>query len=82
MIKLITLMFVLFLTVNVVYSADAVIEDEDENTNPKNPTTSAKTGPSDVSTEDDYVPSEEEAAADDDEDDDDYGAVPSTMSEA
>lgn len=79
MMKLITLMFVLFMTVYVVYSADAVIEDEDENTNPKNPTTSAKAEPKDVSTEDDYVPSEEEAAADEDEDDDDYGSAP-TMS--
>jgi hypothetical protein len=32
--KLYISMVVLFMTVYVVYSADAVIEDEDENTNP------------------------------------------------
>jgi thiol-disulfide isomerase/thioredoxin len=32
--KLVMSMFVIFMTVYVVTSADAVIEDEDENTNP------------------------------------------------
>jgi hypothetical protein len=34
MMKLVKLMFILFMSVYVVYSADAVIEDEEENTNP------------------------------------------------
>jgi len=32
--KLVMSMFVLFMTVCVVYTADMIIEDEDENTNP------------------------------------------------
>lgn len=64
-------MFVLLMSVSVVYSADAVIEDEDENTNPQHVSEAAKVAAQDA---DDYVPSEEEVAEAEGEDDDDYHA--------
>ena len=81
--KLITFMLVLFMTVYVVHSADAVIEDEDENTNPKSSTpTKATTTPNkgdkvsketgnSFSEDDDYVPSEEEASEEESDENDD-----------
>jgi len=59
MFKFVVSLFVLFMTVYVVYSADAVIEDEDENTNPK---VAAPVKTPDAVDADDYVPSEDEAA--------------------